>query len=176
MSQWRRARPEVITAAIVIALAAAAGFAAAGWPGLAVVATVTATLTLAALRGLAPRPALATTRKAPETDRPTMNSITGFSRQPYIVASGISSREFYEADLRPALEHLLAARLAERHGLNLYTEPAAARHAFIRSAGDEALWAWIDPAHARRGPQPGNGGSGIPRRTLARLITRLEQL
>lgn len=176
MSQWRRARPEVIIAAILVALAAAAGLAVAGWPGLAVVATVAAALTLAVLRGLAPRPAPQSTRKAPESDTSTMNSITGFSRQRFIVASGIASRPFYEADLRPMLEHLLAARLAERHGLNLYTDPAAAKRAFVRSARDEALWRWIDPAQARRGDPPGNSTRGIPRRTLARLIDRLEKM
>lgn len=173
-SQWRRARPEVIVAAILAALAGVTGFAVAGWPGLAVVATVAAALTLAALRGLAPRPAPPTTPKAPESDN-TMHSITGFSRQRFIVASGVSSRAFYEADLRPALEHLLAARLTERHGLNLYTEPAAAKRAFVRSARDEALWRWIDPA----APDTGTASSeapGIPSRTLARLIDRLEHL
>jgi hypothetical protein len=148
----------------------------AGWPGLAVVATVAAALTLAVLRGLAPRPALQTTRKARESDSSTMRSVTGFSQQRFVVASGIASRAFYEADLRPALEHLLAARLAERHGLNLYTDPAAAKRAFVRSARDEALWPWIDPAHVRREDSPGNHASGIPRRTLARLIDKLEQL
>jgi hypothetical protein len=176
MSQWRRARPEVITAAVFIALAAVAGFAVAGWPGLAVVATVAAALTLAVLRGLAPRPAQQTTRKAPESDNATMQSITGFSRQRYMVASGIASRAFYEADLRPVLEHLLAARLAERHGLNLYTDPAAAKRAFVRSARDEALWRWIDPAHARPGEPPGDRARAIPRRSLARLIDRLERM
>jgi hypothetical protein len=176
MSQWRRARPEVIIAAVFIALAGVASVAVAGWPGLAVVATVAAALTLAVLRGLAPRPALQTTRKARESDSSTMRSVTGFSQQRFVVASGIASRAFYEADLRPALEHLLAARLAERHGLNLYTDPAAAKRAFVRSARDEALWPWIDPAHVRREDSPGNHASGIPRRTLARLIDKLEQL
>jgi hypothetical protein len=177
MSQWRRARPEIITAAIVVVLAAAAGYALAGWPGLAVVATVAATLTLLVLRGLAPRPAPQSTRKAPESDTATMRSITGFSQRRFVVASGISSREFYEADLRPALEHLLAARLAERHGLNLYTDPAAARRAFVRTQGDEALWRWIDPgARAHSGQARDRNGKGIPRRTLARLMDRLEHL
>ena len=180
MSQWRRARPEVIIAAIFAAVAAVAGYAVAGWPGLAVVATVTAALTLLVLRGLTPRPAPESTRKAADTDV-AVRSITGFSQRRFVVASGISSRAFYEADLRPALEHLLAARLAERHGLNLYTEPEAARRAFVRSAQDEALWPWIDPA-SPRGATPVSaeailsGPRGIPRRTLARLIDRLENL
>jgi hypothetical protein len=183
MSQWRRARPEVITAAIFLALAGVAGFAVAGWPGLAAVATVAAALTLLALRGLAPRPAPQAIRKAPESDSATMRSVTGFSRQRFVVASGIASRPFYEADLRLALEHLLAARLAERHGLNLYTDPAAAKRAFVRSARDEALWPWIDPAGLSPGVTRGGNGEilargsgGIPRRTLARLIDRLEHI
>jgi hypothetical protein len=183
MSQWRRARPEIITAAVFLALAGVAGFAVAGWPGLAVVATVAAALTLVVLRGLAPRPAPQITRKAPESDSATMRSVTGFSRQRYVVASGVTSSAFYQADLRPALEHLLAARLAERHGLNLYTDPAAAKRAFVRSARDEALWRWIDPAGLSPGATQGGSGEnfargtrGIPRRTLARLIDRLEHL
>ncbi|HEY6788292.1 MAG TPA: hypothetical protein VI365_13385, partial [Trebonia sp.] len=71
------------------------------------------------------------------------------------------------------LEHLLAARLAERHGVNLYTDPAAARRAFVRTARDDALWPWIDPAVVTAAS---DAHLGIPRRTLARLIDRLEHL
>jgi hypothetical protein len=185
MSQWRRARPEVSTAAIFAAAAAIAGYAVAGWPGLAVVATVAAAVTLLVLRGLTPRPAPDSTRKASESDAATMRSLTGFSQRRFVVASGISSRAFYEADLRPELEHLLAARLAERHGLNLYTEPEAARRAFVRSARDEALWRWIDPQSRSEATAAGaassaeailSGPRGIPRQRLAQLIDRLENL
>ena len=62
----------------------------------------------------------------------------------------------YESDLRPVLEHILAARLAESAAVNLYTEPAQARAAFCRSRADESLWQWIDPQQAltrdRRAP------------------------
>jgi hypothetical protein len=173
VSQWRRARPEVIAAAIMAAAAALAGLAVAGWPGLAVVATVTAAATLLVLRGLTPRPAPGATRKAAESDKSTMRSLTGYSQRRYLVATGITSRSFYEANLRPALEHLLAARLAERHGVNLYTDPAAARRAFVRTARDDALWRWIDPAE---GVAASDAHPGIPRRTLARLIDKLEHL
>lgn len=182
MSQWRHARPEVITAAIIVAVAALAGVAVAGWPGLAIVATVTAAATLLVLRGLAPRPAPDATRKATESDSATMRSLTGYSQRRFLVATGITSRSFYEADLRPVLEHLLAARLAERHGVNLYTDPDAARRAFVRTPRDDALWRWIDPAgraaipDARYPTGERPGGRGIPRRTLARLIDRLEHL
>ncbi|MCW2935020.1 MAG: hypothetical protein JWM19_5982 [Actinomycetia bacterium] len=173
MSQWRRARPEAIIAAIVAVVAALAGLAVAGWPGLALVATVVAVATLLVVRGLAPRPAPEATRKAAESDSSTMRSLTGYSQRRFLVATGITSRPFYEANLRPVLEHLLAARLAERHGVNLYTDPAGARRAFVRTARDDALWPWIDPAAAA---VASDAHSGIPRRTLARLIDRLEHL
>jgi hypothetical protein len=86
------------------------------------------------------------------------------------------SRAFYEADLRPVLEHLLAARLAEKHGVNLYTDPAAAKTAFCRTRGDEALWRWVDPAQVLPAGDREKEKHGIPRRTLARLVNRLEQL
>ena len=173
VSQWRRARPEVLTAAIMAAVAALAGLAVAGWPGLAVVATVTAAATLLVVRGLAPRPAPEATRKAAESDSSSVHSLTGYSQRRFLVATGITSRSFYEANLRPVLEHLLAARLAERHGVNLYTDPAAARRAFVGTARDEALWHWIDPAEV---VSASDAHPGIPRRTLARLIDRLEHL
>ena len=56
VSQWRRARPEVITAATLAAVAALAGLAVAGWPGLAVVATVTAAATLLVVGRTSPAP------------------------------------------------------------------------------------------------------------------------
>ena len=40
-----------------------------------------------------------------------------------MVATSLSSRPMYESDLRPVLEHILAARLAENHAVNLYTQP-----------------------------------------------------
>jgi hypothetical protein len=176
VSQWRRARPELVIVAVLVVVAAVSGLALAGWPGLAIVATVTAVLMLAEVRGLAPRPAAAATRKALESDTPTMRSVTGYSQRRFLVASGISSKSFYESDLRPVLEHLLAARLSERHGINLYTDPAAARAAFIQAPADESLWRWVDPATASAGQSAAREGHGIPRRTLARLIDRLEHL
>jgi hypothetical protein len=159
VSQWRRARPEVVTAGILVASAALAGLAVAGWPGLAIVTIVTAALTLLVLRVLAPRPAPDATRKAAEADSATMRTLSGYSQRRF-----------------------LAARLAERHGVNLYTDPDAARRAFVRTRRDDALWRWIDPAaretpadapHPNRNPHEGRG---IPRQTLARLIDKLEHL
>jgi len=161
-------------AAVFVVVAALSGLALAGWPGLALVATVTAVITLLEVRGLAPRPAAAATRKARESDASTARSITGYHQRRFLVASGMSSKPFYESDLRPVLEHLLAARLSERRGINLYTDPEAARRAFIRTHADEPLWRWVDPAVART--EQADSGGGIPRRTLVRLIDRLERL
>jgi len=178
MSQWRRARPEVMTAAVIVAVAALTGLAVAGWPGLAVVATVTAAVTLLVLRGLAPHPAQDATRKAAESDS-VKRTLSGYSQRRFLVANAISSRSFYDADLRPVLEHLLAARLAERHGINLYTDPGAARRTFVRTARDEALWPLVDPGQSPgAGPpgRPARRGPSISGQKLAQLIDRLEHL
>jgi hypothetical protein len=174
VSQWQRARPELVIAAVLVVVAALSALALAGWPGLAVVATATTAITLLEVRGLAPRPAAVATRSPRESDVSTARSLTGYSQRRFLVASGISSGPLYQSELRPVLEHLLAARLAERRGINLYTDPEAARDAFVRTRADEHLWSWVDPSAARAGETA--AGDGIPRRTLARLIDRLEHL
>jgi hypothetical protein len=174
MNIWRGAGPELVIAAIVVAAAALAGGAVAGWAGLATVAIATAGLSMVVLRGLAPNSAAQRVRRA--ADKQVARAITGYAARRTIVASSLSSRLFYESDLRPVLEHLLAARLAERHGINLYQDPADARRVFCRGRGDAALWSWIDPAQALGAEDRAMQKNGIPRRTLARLINRLEQL
>jgi len=105
------------------------------------------------------------------------------------VHNAIASRGFYQGELRPVLEHLLAARLAERHGVHLYQDPDAARRLLCRRPRDADLWEWIEPVpKPPEIPKPPEGARpqtraskastepGIPRRTLARLIDRLERL
>ena len=174
MNFWRGAGPELVIAAIVVAAAAIAGGAVAGWAGLATVAIATVILSLIVLRGLVPRSAAQSVRRAAE--KQVARAVTGYAARRTIVSSSLSSRLYYESDLRPVLEHLLAARLAERHGVNLYQDPDAARRAFCRSRGDVALWSWVDPAQALGAEDRAMQKYGIPRRTLARLINRLEQL
>ena len=61
----------------------------------------------------------------------------------------------YEAGFRGQLEHLLASRLAERHGVSLYDDPAAARRVFAGgSPGHDSLWPWVDPAGRPRRAGP----------------------
>jgi hypothetical protein len=168
---WSDAGPELIIAAVAIAAIALAGGAVAGGAGVATVAIAVAVLALVVLRGLAPRAAAQSVRTARE--KQGARPVSGYAQRWFVVTSGLSSGAFYQSDLRPALEHLLAARLAERHGINLYQDPAAAQKVFCRTRGDAVLWRWIDPAEAA----PDDAARrGIPRRTLARLIDRLERL
>jgi hypothetical protein len=173
-NHWRDAVPELVIAGVTVAVAALAGGAVAGWPGVAAVIIAAAALSLLVLRGLVPRSAAQSVRVS--QDKQVARAITGYPQRRSVVGSSLTSRAFYEVDLRPVLEHLLAARLAEHHGINLYQDPGAARQAFCRSRADEALWPWVDPAQALRGEDREMQRLGIPRRTLARLINRLEQL
>ena len=71
-----------------------------------------------------------------------------------MLRTSIASKGFYQGELRPVLEHLLAARLAERHGVHLYQDPDAARRLLCRHPRDADLWAWIDP-----GTRPADAGA-----------------
>ena len=175
VSPWHGTAPELIIAAVAVAAAAVAGYAVAGWAGLAVVAVVTAAAAMVLLRGLLPQLTPDTAKTARE--KPRARTLTGYSHRRFIVHTAMTSRNYYDAELRPVLEHLLAARLAERHGVHLYQDPAAARLLLCRHPRDADLWQWIDPGArpqtaAREGPER----RGIPRRTLARLVDRLEKL
>ncbi len=171
---WRPALPELVAAAVMVVAAALAAAAVAGWPGVVVVAAAAAVLALLVLRAALPRSAAQTSRRA--KDKQQARAISGYGQRRFIVATSLTSRPLYESDLRPVLEHILAARLAESHGVNLYTEPDAARKAFCRTRGDERLWRWIDPRQALDADERASQKHGIPGRTLSRLITRLEQL
>ena len=173
-SRWRPALPELVIAAVAVAVAAVAAAAVSGWPGVVAVAVAVAVLALLLLRGLIPRSAGQAFRLA--RNKQQARSIHGYAQRRFVVNTSYSSRAMYESDLRPALEHVLAARLAERHAVNLYTESDAAKRAFCRTRADESLWPWIDPEQALDASERARNSKGIPRRTLGRLITRLEQL
>jgi predicted exporter len=173
VSPWRGTTPELLTAAVAVTVAAVAGYVTAGWAGLAVVAVATAAGVMVVVRGLLPQLTPDPARKARE--KPRARTLTGYSYRRFVVDNAMKSRPFYDIELRPVLEHLLAARLAERHGVHLYQDPEAARRLLCRNPRDAGLWQWIDPAtrpQAREGPER----RGIPRHTLARLIDRLEKL
>jgi hypothetical protein len=173
VSPWRGTTPELLTAAVLVAVVAVAAYGVAGWAGLAVVAIAAAAGAMVLLRALLPQLTPDAARKAPE--RPRTRMLTGYSHRRFVVHNAMSSRGYYDIELRPVLEHLLAARLAERHGVHLYQDPETARRLMCRNRRDAGLWQWIDP---RTRPQTRDGPErrGIPRHTLARLIDRLEKL
>ena len=169
---WRAAAPEICIAAVLVALAAAAGYVAAGSAGAVVVVIGAAAAALVVMRAITPLGTLP--REVHVTDTETVPvTFTGYWRKRAGLVDGTHSLAAYDAGLRGTLQHLMAARLAERHGVSLHDDPDTARRLLCAGPRDDALWYWVDPARppARSGKQP-----GIPPRTLARLIDRLEQL
>ncbi len=170
---WRSAIPEVCIAAAVTAVAGAVGYAAAGMPGTVLVVTVAVVAALVLLRILAPPPTgPPQPGQLPDTEAIPV-TFAGYWRKRAGLVDGTKSMSVYDAELRGTLQHLLAARLAEHHGISLHDDPAAARRLLCPRPRDSGLWYWVDPA--RPATTTGNR-SGIPPRTLARLIDRLEQL
>jgi hypothetical protein len=176
---WRAAVPEICIATAVAAIAAVAAYAAAGLAGAALAVTCVAVAALAVMRFLAPgADGSASTGPGLQVDAESIPAtFYGYWRKRAGLSDGTRSMAAYDAELRGTLQHLLAVRLAERHGISLHEDPEAARRLLCPGRRDERLWYWVDPARpptasslaARRQP-------GIPPRTLARLIDRLEQL
>ena len=198
---WRGAIPEIIIAAAVVTVAAAAAYALAGLRAVALIVVISAACALVVLRGLvrpAPLPSAGEDVSGPDpaVPSPVLSSFSGLWRRQSRLADAQASMPAYEAGLRHQLENLLASRLAERHGISLYDDPAQARRVFAGgSPANDRLWWWIDPARPAtpsRGtapppvagqpdPAPDHPGRsqdepGISYRTLARLIDRLERL
>jgi hypothetical protein len=175
VSPWRGTKPELVIAAVLVAAAGLAGYVMAGWAGLSAVVLVAAAIALAVLRALLPR--LPPDQARTARKKPPARALSGYAQRRFVVETAIRSLAAYNGELRPGLEHLLAARLAERHGVHLYRDPAAARALLCRDSRDADLWAWIDPAtRPKESPRSQAEQPGIPRRTLARLIDRLEIL
>jgi hypothetical protein len=169
---WRAAAPEIAVAAVLVAVAAVAGYAAAGLPGLTLVVLIAAAAALVVLRVLTP-PGAGYDARRPADAEAIPATFTGYWRKRAGLADGTRSMAAYDHELRGTLQHLLAARLAERHGISLRDDPDAARRLLCPRGRDQALWYWVDPA---RPPLNTKRRAGIPPRTLARLIDRLERL
>ena len=178
---WRAVLPEIIVAAVAVAATAAAGYAVAGRGAFAVVAVGAGVISLIVLRSLIRPLSLASSPEDasgpdPAVPAPVLLTFSRQWRRRSRLADAQASLAAYEAGLRGQLENLLASRLAERHGISLYDDPAAARRALAgESATYDSLWPWIDPARPKPADQP-RDQPGIPYRTLARLLDRLEQL
>jgi hypothetical protein len=169
---WRASLPELAIAVIMVTAISAAAYAWAGSGAMILVLSCWAILTLALLRQMmagSGRPEAS----AEEWQTTGRTSMAGFWRKRGMLNDATASMASYELELRPTLQHLLAARLAERHGISLYTDPEAARKLVMQGVRDRNLWHWLDP---QRPPAPAQKQTGIPPRTLAAIIDRLEHL
>ena len=171
---WRACVPELVIAAILIAASTVAVYFYAGLAAAEIMITVWAVVALVLLRLLVPPP----TATAPDEEQDRRGgrgstSFIGFWRKRGLLVDASASLASYDAQLRVTLQHLLAARLSERHGISLYTDPAGAQRAFLTSAGESDLWFWLDPERPAVTEQ---GRRGISPRTLAVIIDRLERL
>jgi hypothetical protein len=169
---WLACLPELTIWAILVLATSLAAYAYAG-VGTAVLAIAGwAVASIAFLRALVPGVADPLTEPS-SSHAPGRTSFLGFWRKRSIVRDATSSMISYDGELRPSLQHLLAARLAERHGVSLYADPAAARRLVLPGPRDDALWFWLDPLRPAETDQQ---RTGIPPRILAAILDRLERL
>jgi hypothetical protein len=182
---WRAAAPELVIAVILIVTVSIAGYALAGAAASGAVAIGTAVIVLVGLRGMLPPERALAEYEHEKAASHFPASFTGFWRKRAGLADGTKYLAAYDIELRPTLQHLLAARLAERHGISLRDDPDLARKLLCQGKRDDGLWYWVDPARPAAqaagrlaGQADGRAGNrpGIPPRTLARLIDRLERL
>jgi hypothetical protein len=175
---WRGCVPELTVTAVLILATGVVVYGYAGAGAAVLTLLIWAVVLLVLLRWLVTSAAapLLQQQSWRATGRTTF---TGFWRKRGILANATASMVSYDAELRPTLQHLLAARLAERHDVNLYQDPSAARlllqgtgHGTIRGGRGE-LWYWLDPS---RPAETSHQVRGIPPRTLAAIIDRLERL
>jgi len=169
---WREARPELIITALLVAAVCGAALAFAGAAAAVITLCGAAVAGVVLLRFLTP-PAEPAAYHEQEHELQARTTFSGFWRRRAGVESATQSMVGYDFELRGTLQHLLAARLAERHGVSLYDDPEVAR-ALLAGKGGDRLWYWLDPAR----PAVSDEGrtSGIPPRTLAAIIDRLERL
>ena len=169
---WQECLPELGAAAFLVLSTSLAAYAYAGLGAAVLVAGGWALAALALQLALVPVAGKPLAQPAERSVRGQM-SFLGFWRKRSLLGDATASMAAYDADVRPTLQHLLAARLADRHGVSLHADPAAARRLLLRGAGDQALWFWLDPLRpAETDPQK----RGIPVRTLAAIFDRLERL
>ncbi|HEY2287683.1 MAG TPA: hypothetical protein VGH88_18240 [Streptosporangiaceae bacterium] len=170
---WRAARPEIVIGVIAAAALGGAAYAFAGTAAAVLTLTGLAAVVLAGLRGLAPADEVAPPPAEALATGGQTTTFARFWRRHSDVQAATRSLAAYDFELRATLQHLLAARLAERHGISLYDEPEAARRLLARGGGDR-LWFWLDPGREAVADQ--GKAAGIPPRTLAAIIDRLEHL
>ncbi len=159
--------------AFLVAVTAVAAYCYFGASTAAIVLTTWTVVILVLLRLLVPSAVPSSPPQQETWQRHVRTSFIGFWRKRGAVSDATSSMPSYDLGLRGTLQHLLAARLAERHGVSLYADPHTARRLLLRGPRDEHLWFWLDP---QRPAETRQDQPGIPVRTLAAILDRLERL
>jgi hypothetical protein len=160
-------------AVVAAAALSAAAYAFAGTGAAVLTCTGAGAAALAGLRALTPPDDAAPPPPEAAARRVQTTTFVRFWRRHSDVQAATRSMISYDSGLRATLQHLLAARLAQRHGISLYDDPDAARQ-LLAGGGSDRLWYWLDPgrdAVTDQGP-----AAGIPPRTLSAIIDRLERL
>lgn len=170
---WPGSIPELVISCVLVAGTCVAAYGYAGAGAAALVLVIWAVVILLLLRVVMPAtpPPLSSVQE--NYQRVGRSSFLGFWRKRGMLTDATANMVSYDAELRATLQHLLAARLADRHGISLYADPDAARRLLLRSAREQELWFWLDP---RRPAETRQGRRGIPPQTLAAIIDRLERL
>jgi hypothetical protein len=169
---WREAAPELVIGGLAVAAACAGAWAFAGVAAAVVVLAGAGAVALVVLRFLTPADDVPPAFEHPEDQR-ARTTFAGFWRRRAGVQAATEAMTAYDFELRGTLQHLLAARLAELHGISLYDDPEAARK-LVTAGGRDRLWFWLDPA--RPAVTEHSRSAGIPPRTLAAILDRLERL
>jgi hypothetical protein len=172
-SGWRALRPELLIVVIMVISTAIAAYGYAGFAAAFGTLTAWAIVILILFRALVQVTPAKSASDDEDRQLHSQGSYIGFWRRRGVLVDASINMRSYDADLRPTLQHLLAARLAERHGVSLYADPEAARRLLLAGEPDDALWYWLDP---ERPAEQRSTRQGIPQRTLTAIIERLERL
>src|SRR5215475_975496 len=171
---WRGAGREITIAALFVLAVTAAAWAFDGPAAAGFAAVACAAVSLAGLRALIEPYEQPPAVNVSQETGPSL-IFFGFWRTRSDLSDAIRSLSAWDNALCPRLTNLLAARLAERHGISLAADPEAARQLLTGGKqGRHDLWPWIDPQ--RQTPPDAGTRPGIPASVLAALIDRMEKL
>jgi hypothetical protein len=151
----------------VFAVAAMLGWLVAGAAGLVVVAVAEYAFALVAVRLSVP---WAGDPRRPRDRRVPLENpgFPVYRRMETTLPWAQTSGRHYDLAVRPVLQRLLAARLAQRHGVDLARQPERAR----ALVGPE-LWPLVDPA---RPASDDSHSPGVPLAVVGLLVQRMEDL
>ncbi|GAA4228051.1 hypothetical protein GCM10022254_17270 [Actinomadura meridiana] len=145
-----------------------AGYLVGGASALTVLATGLAVIGLLAARARFPAPPpVRPVVRAPD-DPDDLREFPSYRRVREAVSWSAVSARHYDSVTRPVLVRLLAAALAERHGVDVHREPARARELV-----GEDVWPFVDP------DRPGSTdtfAAGVDPAALRAVVNRLEEL